>query len=183
MRASYHNLLHLVAVGTIAVLSVVLFNPKQAPQKAAITKAEVKLPTEAMTKEWLTRTDESQAKAKERLERLEHLTKGLDLLTKRLELPTKLKEQSGFLAGDQMKGEAKSMAEVAAEVEKATERLKQTKKSLNTYKLPITTSIEFTTPEKYQRIPLGATDPGKLWRSQMHNARATMRDAGIPETR
>ncbi len=44
-------------------------------------------------------------------------------------------------------------------------------------------SIEFTTPQKSQRIPPGATDPDGLWRSQMQNARATMRDAGIPPTR
>lgn len=177
MRASYHNLLHLVAVGTIVVLSVLLFNSRQAPQKAAITKAEVKLPTEtetqAITKDWLARADESLAKAKERLE----------LLTKRLELPTKLKEKPGFLAGDQIKGESKGLEEVTAEVEKAAERLKQTKKVITTHRLPITTSIEFTTPEKNQLIPPGATDPDKLWRTQMQNARATLREAGIPTTR
>jgi len=149
MRASYHNLLHLVAVGTIAALSVVLFNSRQAPQKAA------------------GKADDIQANAKAHWEHL-----------------TKLKEQPGFLTGEQIKNEAKGLEEVTSEVEKAAERLKQAKKALNTYKLPITTSIDFTILEKKdQRIPLGATDPDGLWRSQMQNARATMRDAGIPATR
>ncbi len=163
MKTSSNTLFVVAALAAVIALSVVLFNSRQAPQKAAVTKAEVKLPTEAMTKEWWDRAEKTQANAKAHWEHL-----------------TKLKEKSGFLAGDQMKEESKSLAEVTSEVEKAAERLKQMKKALDTYK-PISTSIDFTTLEKKsQRIPIGATDPDKLWRSQMENARAAMRAAAIP---
>ncbi len=158
MKTSSNTLFVVAAIAAVIVLSVVLFNSKQAPQKAAITKAEVKLPTEAMTKEWLARADESQAKAKEQWEHL-----------------AKLKEQSNLLAGDKVKNNAERLAEVKAELEKAAERLKQ--KKLNPK------SVEFNAPDQSKRIPPGATDPDKLWRTQMQNARATLREAGIPTTR
>ncbi len=52
-----------------------------------------------------------------------------------------------------------------------------------------TTKLPLETQDEFQRIIIADPDrrndgdPDGLWRSQMQNARSTMRDAGIPATR
>lgn len=40
-------------------------------------------------------------------------------------------------------------------------------------------SVDFTPVDLPKRIPAGATDPDSVWRTQMQNARAAMRESGL----